>query len=154
MTDINDILNGKTKKITKVSSFKKKGASVDHSDRKNLPIDKGGRPKKDSAFANERKDILDKIFKILSISKSGDIFYIDDLDNNIEKQIQILELEGDIKKYFSCSKWKCFIGDGVLKKYISMVKYIFKNMNVETESFSLLDTKRKKINRHGFIVKF
>lgn len=152
MTNINDILTGNPKKNIKKNIPKKKLVSGD-TEEKHIGIDKGGRPRKDVIYAKERKDILDKILNILSISKTGDIFYIDDLDGDIEKQNQILELEDDIKKCFSCSNWKCFMEDAVLKKYISMVKYIFKQTNIEMTAVSLVDTQKRKVLRHGFIIK-
>ena len=154
MTDINDILNGKTKKITKISSKKivrKSGSSDDTSENE---IDKGGRPRKDVVYAKERKEILDIILKILSVSKTGDIFYISDLDDDIEKQNKILELENDIKKYFSASGWKCMTEEGVLKKYVSIVKYILKHMNIKLSAVSLIVSDTRKVLRQGYLVIF
>lgn len=155
MTDINDILNGKPQKITKVSSFKKNPRANDiaPSDEKK-EIDKGGRPRKDVMYARERKEIFNNILKILSVSKDGDIFYINDLDDDVEKQNQILGLEGDIKKCFSASNWKCFLENGVLNKHESIVKHVLKHMNVKLTAVSLSDIKKRKVIRHGYIINF
>lgn len=153
MTNINDILTGNPKKNIKKNISKEKLVPRD-TEQKHIGIDKGGRPRKDVIYAKERKDILDKILNILSISKTGDIFYIDDLDGDVEKQNQILELEDDIKKCFSASGWKCLAEEGVLKKYVSIVKYILKHMNIKLSAVSLIVSDSRKVLRQGYMIIF
>lgn len=162
MNDINDILNGspirKNNKISKTRQQKSLSTNINNKkiddQVEQNEIDKGGRPRKDVLFKEERKRIYQKLLNILGVSKNGDIFYVDDLDNDNLKQNQILALEDDIKKCFSCSNWKCFMEDGVQKKYVSMAKHILKHMNVRLTAVSLSDTKKRKVIRQGYVLNF
>lgn len=158
MTDINDILNGKKKKITTSVTIgranKTSNISVEDVEIDNVEVDKGGRPKKDIIYKEERKQVLNNLFNILSVSKSGDIFYIDDIDNDINKQNQILALEDSIKMYFCCSGWGCFSKNGVQKKYLSFVKSILKYMNIKMVAVSLIISETRKVIRQGYKVDF
>jgi hypothetical protein len=84
---------------------------------------------KTELYANERQIILEKIFEILDINENNNTFYLKDLDNDKKKQNQILELELDIKKVFECHSWACFVKINMKRKYLSIIKYIMKNMN-------------------------
>ena len=93
---------------------------------------KGGRPKKSSKYYEERQDIIKKLNNILGITSINNSFYIYELDNNIEKQKQILDLKRDIKEYFPCSKWAVYNNSSKLKKeYISLIRSVYKYMNYE-----------------------
>ena len=80
-------------------------------------------------YINERKMILDKIFQILNMPEENKIFFLKDLDKDEKKQHLILELESDIKKYFECHLWACFVKISMKRKYLSIIKYVMKNMN-------------------------
>jgi len=140
MSNINDILNGKAKRRV----FKDKEEKIE--------VDRGGRPRKDTIFKEEREKILKTILEILSVDQNNCTFFVDCLDNDIVKQNQILVLENDIKKYFSCHNWKCFAENGVQKKHISMSKHVLKHMNYELTSISLIYSETRKVLRSGYII--
>ena len=98
---------------------------------------------KTELYTNERQIILNKIFEILNINDSNNTFFLKDLDNDEEKQNQILELESDIKKYYNCHLWACFVKINMKRKYLSIIKYVMKNMNYN------MIAKRKLIKIEG-----
>ena len=84
---------------------------------------------KTELYTIERQIILDKIFEILNINDSNNIFFLKDLDNDENKQNQILELELEIRKVFVCGSWASFVCPNVKRKVLSMIKNIMKAMN-------------------------
>jgi hypothetical protein len=96
----------------------------------------------------KRLEIVQKLFDILKINDQNNKFYLRELDNSVEMQSQILALENDIKECFICSDWSCFKKkDGLKRLTLSMIKYIFKNMNYE-----MLATKKSLKNEEGTII--
>ena len=85
-------------------------------------------PKKVEKYDTERKEIIDKLFVILGITDNN-TFYLHDIDNNITKQEEIMNLVPDVKKYFICSTWTCFAKNDVKRFYLSLIKYLMKDMN-------------------------
>ncbi len=81
-------------------------------------------PKKIDKYYNERKEVFDKLLNII-----GKTFYLHDLDNNIDKQGKIMELVANIKKYFICSRWTCFCKENIKREYLSIIRYVIKDMN-------------------------
>ena len=100
-------------------------------------------PKKVENYDNERKEILNKIFNILEINEKNNTFLLHELDTNIDKQNKILELESDIKKYFICGNWTCFVHNDVKRKSLSLIKYLIKDMGL------LVMSKRMLIKKEG-----
>jgi len=88
-------------------------------------------------FATERKEILDKIFEILSITDTEKSFYSHDF--NEDKINSIFNLEDKIKMYFNTSSWSGFRQGIVKTKHLSIIKFIFKDMQVKyiTKSFKI-----------------
>jgi len=86
-------------------------------------------PKRVDKYDKERMDILQKMFNILDINENNNTFLLHELDNNDEKQKQILELEPEIKRYFICSSWSCFKDPNIKRKYLSLIKHMLKYMN-------------------------
>ena len=86
-------------------------------------------PKKIDNFINERQEVLNKILNIVGINENKNTFYLHELDNDKKKQDDINNLIIDIKKYFICSTWTCFCKDNVKRIYLSIIKYIMKEMN-------------------------
>jgi hypothetical protein len=85
-------------------------------------------PKKVDSYDKERNEILNKIFNILDINQNNNKFMLDSLESNIEKQNKIFELESDIKKVFICSHWSCFNKKNAKRRYLSIIKYVLKEM--------------------------
>jgi hypothetical protein len=88
-------------------------------------------PKKVDNYEEERKLILQKIFTILNINETNNKFLLGKLEKNIEQQNEILQLETQIKKYFICSRWSCFLKPEMKRRYLSMIKYLLKEMGYE-----------------------
>jgi len=85
-------------------------------------------PKKVDKFINERNEIFSKLLNILNVTDKSNTFYLHELDGSEEKQKQIMDLVPDIKKYFICSTWTCFCKDDVKRNYLSIIKYMMKDM--------------------------
>ena len=102
-------------------------------------------PKKISIYNNERIIIINKLFNILELNDINKEFSLHSLDNNIDKQNKILELETDVRKYFICSTWTCF-KNKTKRKWLSMVKYIFKDMNIKLISLQIRENNLKHID--------
>ena len=102
-------------------------------------------PKNILKYENERNLILQKIFSILNISNINKIISLKEIDYDSEKQKKIYELESEIKKYFYTSHWTCFVKP-TKRKWLSMIKYIFKHTNVK-----LLALQSTRINNNKYI---
>lgn len=88
-------------------------------------------PKQVDKYTKERQDVLDKMFTILGINENSNTFLLHELDSNVDKQNQILQLEPDIKKYFICGKWGCFTDPNMKRRYLSIIKNTMKDMDIE-----------------------
>ena len=75
----------------------------------------------------KQKEVLDKLLVILEINENNKTFSLKELDDNEEKQNDILGLEPMIKEGFCYSTWTCFRRD-TKRKWLSMIKYILKDM--------------------------
>lgn len=149
MTNIIDILNNELKcNKNNTDSYDKNNNNI----KKSIEKNKGGRPNKDLKYAKERKMVLDNLLNILNVTKDNNIFYIDDLEKNNIQQQQILDLEEDVKKFFSCSTWTYFVRSDIDKKYISLTKSILKNMEISYSSVTLRDDAARIVLRKGYKV--
>jgi len=54
------------------------------------------RKTKQTKYILERKQIIERVFNILEISSDKKYFYVNELDENINKQNEILNLKGEI----------------------------------------------------------
>ena len=91
-------------------------------------------PKKVELYNEDRQIIINKLFEILEITEFNKSFSLHKMDDNIEKQQQVLDLEQDIKKYFICSKWTCIHKKDVQRKWLSIIKYVFRDMDIKLTS--------------------
>ena len=64
--------------------------------------------------------------EILGINDNNNKFFLDELDDNIQKQNDIIGLMEPVKRYFNCGKWTCFVNINVKRYYFSLIKYILK----------------------------
>lgn len=94
-------------------------------------------PKQVDKYDKERKEVLNKMFQILGINESNNKFLLHELDADIDKQNQILELEPDIKKYFICGSWSCFRTPDIKRKPLSIIKCLLKEMDYVVLSSSI-----------------
>lgn len=114
----------------------------------NLPSKKLGRISKSDKYKDQQLIILRKIFKILNLSLTNKIFNLHDIDNDIEKQNQIIELKAEISMYFNACKWRIFRNDVVIvREYMSIIRNVFKDLKVD---FLYYVSKIKNINKNKF----
>lgn len=86
-------------------------------------------------YSKERVNILTTIFKILDIKPEKNYFLPSLID--INKQLEILNLEDDIRKYFICQNWCCISNKKtIINRWLSLVKYIIKYMGYNIDIIS------------------
>lgn len=91
-------------------------------------------------YKKEREEICNKIMEII-----GTEFILYDLENDIEKQQQILSLKDEIQKYFAVSAiaaYKPYMEGNVKRDYLIIAKYIVKQFGYEIKSSSYLKNER------------
>ena len=112
-------------------------------------------PKSIKNFTKERQELLQKMFDILGITDDNKMFSLKKLDENEEKQKQILDLVDDIKKYFVCSKWTFFNHKDrqIKREFLSLIKSIFRDMNVKmVSSFLHIPTIDNKVKCETYYI--
>ncbi len=109
-----------------------------------------GRIPKDIKFIKEKKEVLNKILNILEINEKNNTFYINDIENDINKKEQIFNLVKDIKQYFSCGRWVYFSKPNVPNMCTSLIKSILKDMNIRFDSVSIRNNGTNKIDKMGY----
>ena len=88
---------------------------------------------KNKVYSKERKALLKTVFDIILDSDNG--FYSHHIENNEEIKQQIENLNGDILKYFSVSRWPSFNKDlNIERKTMSTIRSLLRDMHVEYES--------------------
>lgn len=85
-------------------------------------------PKKIDKFENERNEVFNKLLNIIGIDTNKKTFYLHEIDENKSKQEEIMSLVADVKKYFICSTWTCFAKHDVKRFFLSLIKYLMKDM--------------------------
>ncbi len=102
-------------------------------------------PKSVEKYTNERKELLQKLFSILEVSENSNMISLKKIEEDVEKQKQIIDLETDIKKYFVCSRWNYFTNKHreLKRNYLSLIRSICKEMEFNMSSSTLI---RKDIN--------
>ena len=77
-------------------------------------------------YQTEREDICNKLINILELGEDN-TFLLCDLDNDIEKQNQILDMKEEIQKYFACSTISSFKPNFDCKRpYFNIVRSILR----------------------------
>jgi hypothetical protein len=87
--------------------------------------------KKNLKYYDDQLRVLAKLNTILNITDTNNTFIMYELENNEEQQKQILDLETDIKKYFSYSTWSYFNAKNKKKNYMSLVRSIYKTLGYD-----------------------
>ena len=101
------------------------------------------RIKKEVQFELERHHICNQIINILDLDGEKS-FTLYDLDNDKEKQLHIMLLAADIRKYFVTGSWTSLNGKNANRSYISVVK------NVLTDcGYKLLNKRQQIIDNNG-----
>jgi len=170
MTDLIDILNGKSDnknnksegknkpkdslnnnedKSNKKEKKEKKEKPKKQEDKEPNKITIYGRIPKEIKFEEERKEVLCKLLNILGINDDNKVFYINDLEKDQIKQKMIIELLSDIRKYFSCGKWVYFRKKTIMP-YTSLCRSILKDMKVKVTTMAIRDNETNKTEKRGF----
>ena len=109
---------------------------------------------KNKLYPEERKQVLNRLMSIL-MKDNENTFCSHEIESNEQKKNQIEELNEDILKYFNVSTWSAFKQNQVVeKKAISTIRSIFKEMNVDYETYTSKKKENDKIiNTTIYIVK-
>ena len=80
-------------------------------------------------YQTEREDICSRLISILQLDNNNS-FLLCNLDDNIEKQQQILEMKDEIQKYFACSTISSFKpGFECKRPYLNIVRSILRKQD-------------------------
>jgi len=80
-------------------------------------------------YQNEREDICNKLINIIDLDDNKS-FLLCDLDNDTEKQNQIMEMKEEIQKYFACSTISSFKPNFECKRpYLNIIRSILRKQN-------------------------
>jgi hypothetical protein len=112
-------------------------------------------PKTIEKYTNERQELLQKLFSILEINEGNKMLSLKKLDEDEQKQKQILDLVDDIKKYFLSSRWTFFSHKNIeLKRnYLSLIKAIMKDMNIKmVASFLHIPISKNKVKIETYYI--
>jgi len=98
-----------------------------------------------------------KILKILEITNINNTFTVQELENNLEKQNQILDLENDIKNNFPPTNWSYYIYNNtdiaISKPYINLIRIVFNSCKVNyLIKNSYININNHKVNITTYIV--
>jgi hypothetical protein len=108
-------------------------------------------------FHKEREEICQKIISIIELDESQS-FYLCELDNDLKKQQNILDLKEDIQKYFAVSSISPFKSNITTTKrdYLNIVRGILKQQNYKFISNNCVmkneDGTKKKTTKY-FVIK-
>ena len=102
---------------------------------------------KTEIYSEERLILLNKLFEILNINDKNNTFFLSDLDKDLEKQTQILQLESDIRTCFVCGNWACFTNNNIKRKVLSIIKNLIIAMHYNIMSKRILIKKENNCGR-------
>jgi len=109
---------------------------------------KSGRPKKEDKYVKERKEILDEILDVIGITPDNDTFYVED---NYDKEQDILDIMEKAKQYFKMTNWPCTKPGRTKLVYLSFIKSLLKEMDIKFIYITANDSNRKIIKK-GYII--
>ena len=90
-------------------------------------------------YQTEREDICNKLINILKLDDNNS-FLLCDLDEDMEKQNQIMEMKEEIQKYFACSTISSFKPNFNCKRpYLNIIRSILRKQNyiIETNDYCI-----------------
>jgi hypothetical protein len=97
---------------------------------------------KNYKYRDERKVLTKKLLQIIGITNTNKMFDSYELDNDVEKQKNILDLKPEIEQYYKVAGWSYYRkGKKKTRPYISITKSLLKDMKINVISSS----KKKKI---------
>ena len=103
---------------------------------------------KSELYKKEQEEIVDKIITILDLENKN-IINLCDLDSDINKQKQIMELIPEIRKYYSFNSMKAVGEPNKIKRpWLSIIKHLTKEKyNLESKECRFFDEKENKYLR-------
>jgi vacuolar-type H+-ATPase catalytic subunit A/Vma1 len=103
---------------------------------------------KSELYKKEQEEIVDKIIKILDL-ENNNIINLCDLDNEYDKQKQIMELIPEIRKYYTFNGIKAVGEPSKIKRpWLSIIKHLTKEKyNLESKEYRFFDEKENKYLR-------
>ena len=103
---------------------------------------------KSELYKKEQEEIVDKIIKILDL-ENNNIINLCDLDNEYDKQQQIMELIPEIRKYYSFNGIKAVGEPSKIKRpWLSIIKHLTKEKyNLESKKYRFFNEKENKYLR-------
>lgn len=105
----------------------------------NISVEKSdGRIGKKIRYDAERKKVIDSMDQIMGFKDGVRSFCVNDLDQDTDKKKKIVEMEGEICKYFNYGNWPYFTSR-TKKEHLSLLKSLYKDMGYK------LDAQRVKI---------
>ena len=105
-----------------------------------------GRPKKNEKYKIEQEEVFKKLMNVLGITDTNRYFYLYDIDNDKKKEAEIMELWGDVKKYFSVRQYGVFINPAMKRGYSSLIRSVLKETKTMYNSGTTsIDRKGKKM---------
>ena len=108
---------------------------------------------KSDIYKNEQNELIEKIITILDLDEKNSITLYE-LDNDKEKQEEIMALSPKIKKYFSLSKVNGIQNlDKNKRPFLALIKHVTKSKYkfVSGECVLSINNNRIRTKRHYFI---
>lgn len=106
-------------------------------------------------YSKEQSALVDKLIKILDLDELNSITLYE-LDNNIEKQEEIMKLKPDIHKYYNC-KYISGVNDTlkIIRPWLSIIRHLTRdNYTMLISDYRLIvDNKKQRTKRYIFINK-
>ena len=98
---------------------------------------------KSELYKKEQEEIVDKIITILDL-ENNNVINLCDLDSDINKQKQIMELIPEIRKYYSFNGIKAVGEPNKIKRpWLSIIKHLTKEKyNLESKEYRFFDGKK------------
>lgn len=110
---------------------------------------------KSELYHNEQIQIMNKVIKILEFDKDN-CTTLYELDNNVDKQNDIMSLIPEIRKYFTFTLMKGVrYPDDTMRPWLSIIKHMTKleyNM-ISYDYRMMIDDKKIRTKRYMFIKK-
>ena len=103
---------------------------------------------KSELYKKEQEEIVDKIIEILDL-ENNNIINLCDLDEDNDKQKQIMELIPELRKYYSFNGIKA-VGEPtkIKRPWLSIIKHLIKEKyNLESKEYRFFDKKENKYLR-------
>jgi hypothetical protein len=99
---------------------------------------------KEQKYVEERKGVIIKLNEILGISEENNKFILEEMIKDKERQEKIIDLEVEVKKYFTYHRWVYFNKrNSIENKWKSLMKSIYKAGGYD------LIYKNKTVNNDG-----